>query len=49
MWQTCGIPENVPRFLKSVFHIPDKLPLELASLVNALFSSPEPKAQDELL
>ena len=28
----CGIPENVPRFLKSVLHIPDKRRLRLASL-----------------
>ena len=31
MWQICGIPENVPRFQKSVFHIPDKRHLGLAS------------------
>ena len=29
-----GIPENVPRFLKNVFHIPDKRQLGLASLLN---------------
>ena len=27
-----GIPENVPRFLKNVFHIPDEGQLGLASL-----------------
>ena len=27
-----GIPENVPRFLKNVFHIPDERQLGLASL-----------------
>ena len=27
-----GIPENVPRFLKNAFHIPEKLHLGLASL-----------------
>ena len=27
-----GIPENVPRFLKNVFHIPDEQQLGLASL-----------------
>ena len=28
-----GIPENVPRFLKNVFHIPDERQLGLASLL----------------
>ena len=27
-----GIPDNVPRFLKNVFHIPDERQLGLASL-----------------
>ena len=31
-----GIPENVPRFLKTVFHIPDKRQLGLASLGKTL-------------
>ena len=29
-----GIPENVPRFLKNVFHIPDERQLGLASLLS---------------
>ena len=34
-----GIPENVLRFLKNVFHIPDERQLGLASLVNVIFST----------
>ena len=30
--ETWGIPENVPRFLKNVFHIPEGRHLGLASL-----------------
>ena len=30
--EICGIPENVPRFLKNVFHIPEGQHLGLASL-----------------
>ena len=38
-----GIPENVPRFLKNIFHIPDERQLGLASLPLSLdggFRSP---------
>ena len=38
--ETFGIPENVPRFLKNVFHIPDERQLGLASL-NTVFYSAE--------
>ena len=30
--EICGIPENVPIFLKNAFHIPEEHQLELASL-----------------
>ena len=30
--ELCGIPENVPRFLKNAFHIPEERHLGLASL-----------------
>ena len=30
--EICGIPENVPRFLKNTFHIPEEHHLGLASL-----------------
>ena len=32
--EICGIPENVPRFLKNAFHIPEERHLGLASLNN---------------
>ena len=31
--EICGIPENVPRFLKNAFHIPEESHLGLASLL----------------
>ena len=31
--EICGIPENVPRFLKNAFHIPEERHLGLASLL----------------
>ena len=35
--EKCGIPENVPRFLKNAFHFPEERHLGLASLCNPIF------------
>ena len=35
--EICGIPENVPRFMKNAFHIPEDRHLGLASLIYRVF------------